>query len=93
MNPSWDCKYTTNINLQMNYWLTDSANLTELYGNFDMIWDHFMYFPALCHHITRRVPLSTLSHLPRFLTLGRNQRKLCPVPSIPRIIRLINSTV
>ena len=30
MNPSWDCKYTTNINLQMNYWAADSANLTEL---------------------------------------------------------------
>ncbi|WP_295669151.1 glycoside hydrolase family 95 protein [uncultured Mucilaginibacter sp.] len=29
MNPPWDSKYTTNINLQMNYWPVESANLTE----------------------------------------------------------------
>lgn len=28
--PSWDSKYTTNINLEMNYWLTEVTNLTEL---------------------------------------------------------------
>jgi alpha-L-fucosidase 2 len=27
--PSWGSKYTLNINLQMNYWLTEVANLTE----------------------------------------------------------------
>jgi alpha-L-fucosidase 2 len=36
MNPSWDCKYTTNINLEMNYWPVEVANLGEcfepLYG-------------------------------------------------------------
>jgi alpha-L-fucosidase 2 len=30
MNPSWDSKYTTNINLEMNYWAVESANLSEL---------------------------------------------------------------
>lgn len=30
MNPSWDSKYTTNINLQMNYWPVESGNLSEL---------------------------------------------------------------
>jgi alpha-L-fucosidase 2 len=30
MNPSWDSKYTTNINLQMAYWPVESANLSEL---------------------------------------------------------------
>jgi alpha-L-fucosidase 2 len=30
MNPSWDSKYTTNINTEMNYWPADSANLGEL---------------------------------------------------------------
>jgi alpha-L-fucosidase 2 len=30
MNPSWDAKYTTNINTEMNYWLAESANLSEL---------------------------------------------------------------
>jgi alpha-L-fucosidase 2 len=30
MNPAWDSKYTTNINLEMNYWPADSANLSEL---------------------------------------------------------------
>ncbi|MDF2432990.1 MAG: alpha-L-fucosidase 2 [Mucilaginibacter sp.] len=29
MNPPWDSKYTTNINLQMNYWPVESANLSE----------------------------------------------------------------
>lgn len=29
MNPSWDSKYTTNINLQMNYWPVDSSNLSD----------------------------------------------------------------
>lgn len=30
MNPSWDSKYTTNINTEMNYWLAEPANLSEL---------------------------------------------------------------
>ncbi|NLB64603.1 MAG: carbohydrate-binding protein [Fibrobacter sp.] len=29
MYPPWGSKYTTNINLQMNYWMTESANLEE----------------------------------------------------------------
>jgi alpha-L-fucosidase 2 len=29
MNPAWDSKYTTNINLQMNYWPVETANLPE----------------------------------------------------------------
>ncbi len=29
MNPSWDAKYTTNINTQMNYWPVESGNLSE----------------------------------------------------------------
>ena len=29
MNPSWDSKYTTNINTQMNYWAVEAANLSE----------------------------------------------------------------
>ena len=28
--PSWDSKYTTNINLEMNYWPSEVTNLTEL---------------------------------------------------------------
>ncbi len=30
MNPWWDSKYTTNINIQMNYWPAESGNLSEL---------------------------------------------------------------
>jgi alpha-L-fucosidase 2 len=30
MYPSWDSKYTTNINLEMNYWPAEVTNLTEL---------------------------------------------------------------
>jgi len=29
LNPSWGSKYTTNINLEMNYWMTETANLPE----------------------------------------------------------------
>ncbi len=29
-NPSWDSKYTTNINTEMNYWPVETANLSEL---------------------------------------------------------------
>ncbi len=28
--PSWDCKYTCNINLEMNYWPSEVTNLTAL---------------------------------------------------------------
>ncbi|MCH4192804.1 MAG: glycoside hydrolase family 95 protein [Butyrivibrio sp.] len=27
--PAWDAKYTTNINIQMNYWFAENGNLTE----------------------------------------------------------------
>lgn len=30
MNPSWDSKYTTNINTEMNYWPAETGNLREL---------------------------------------------------------------
>jgi len=30
LNPSWDSKYTTNINFEMNYWPAEVANLSEL---------------------------------------------------------------
>lgn len=30
MFPSWDSKYTTNINLEMNYWPAESTNLSDL---------------------------------------------------------------
>lgn len=29
MNPSWDSKYTTNINTEMNYWPAESGNLSD----------------------------------------------------------------
>jgi alpha-L-fucosidase 2 len=29
VNPSWDSKYTTNINTEMNYWPAESGNLSE----------------------------------------------------------------
>ncbi len=30
-DPVWDSKYTTNINLQMNYWPAEKTNLTEMH--------------------------------------------------------------
>ena len=32
MNPAWGGKYTTNINLEMNYWPVDVTNLAECFG-------------------------------------------------------------
>ena len=32
MFPSWDSKYTTNINLEMNYWPSEVCQLTEMNG-------------------------------------------------------------
>lgn len=29
LEPAWESKYTTNINAEMNYWLAESANLSE----------------------------------------------------------------
>lgn len=38
MAPPWDSKYTTNINLQMNYWPAEVGNLAETTGPlFDMV--------------------------------------------------------
>ena len=40
--PMWDCKYTTNINVQMNYWLTETGNLSDLH-------EPFMELLEKCH--------------------------------------------
>jgi alpha-L-fucosidase 2 len=38
MSPSWDSKYTTNINAEMNYWPAEVTNLPELHQPFiDMV--------------------------------------------------------
>ncbi|MDR2937747.1 MAG: glycoside hydrolase family 95 protein, partial [Prevotellaceae bacterium] len=34
VKPSWDSKYTTNINAEMNYWPAEVANLSELHEPF-----------------------------------------------------------
>lgn len=31
LNPPWDCKYTININTEMNYWPAEVTNLSELH--------------------------------------------------------------
>jgi alpha-L-fucosidase 2 len=31
MSPSWDSKYTININTEMNYWLSEETNLAEMH--------------------------------------------------------------
>ncbi len=40
--PMWDCKYTANINVQMNYWLTETGNLSDLH-------EPFMELLEKCH--------------------------------------------
>ena len=38
LRPPWDCKYTTNINTEMNYWPAETCNLAECHGPlFDLI--------------------------------------------------------
>lgn len=34
LNPAWDSKYTTNINVEMNYWPAEIGNLSELHEPF-----------------------------------------------------------
>ncbi|PTN09553.1 glycosyl hydrolase family 95 catalytic domain-containing protein [Mangrovibacterium marinum] len=34
VDPPWDCKYTTNINAEMNYWPAEMTNLSELHEPF-----------------------------------------------------------
>ncbi|GHT19515.1 hypothetical protein FACS1894189_8360 [Planctomycetales bacterium] len=34
LNPAWDSKYTTNINVEMNYWLAEVTNLAEMHEPF-----------------------------------------------------------
>lgn len=34
MLPPWDSKYTTNINVEMNYWPAEVTNLSELHEPF-----------------------------------------------------------
>ena len=34
LNPAWKCRYTTNINAEMNYWPAEVANLSECYAPF-----------------------------------------------------------
>ena len=34
LNPAWDSKYTTNINVEMNYWPAEIANLSEMHEPF-----------------------------------------------------------
>jgi alpha-L-fucosidase 2 len=30
-NPPWGCKYTVNINAEMNYWMAEAANLADVH--------------------------------------------------------------
>jgi len=40
LKPSWDSKYTVNINTEMNYWPAENTNLSEMHEPlFDMIKD------------------------------------------------------
>ena len=34
LNPAWDSKYTTNINVEMNYWPAEVGNLSEMHEPF-----------------------------------------------------------
>ena len=34
LNPAWKCRYTTNINAEMNYWPAEVTNLREMHEPF-----------------------------------------------------------
>ena len=38
MAPPWDSKYTTNINVEMNYWPAEVGNLPETHSAILSIW-------------------------------------------------------
>jgi len=40
VRPPWSSNYTTNINVQMNYWPVEAANLTEMFGPLDDLVRH-----------------------------------------------------
>lgn len=40
VRPPWSSNYTTNINLQMNYWPVEAANLSEMFGPLDDLIRH-----------------------------------------------------
>lgn len=62
----WSCNFTTNINLEMNYWLADTCNLHECfvpYSNFieqlssageKTAFLHYGVAGSVCHHNTDR---------------------------------------
>lgn len=64
MTPPWDCKYTININTEMNYWLAENCNLSECHMPlFDLIEkmvingrrtarEMYGYRGFMCHHNT-----------------------------------------
>lgn len=62
----WSCNFTTNINLEMNYWLADTCNLQECfvpYSDFiqrlsiageETALTHYGVTGSVCHHNTDR---------------------------------------
>ena len=52
IHPSWDCKYTININTEMNYWPAEVTNLTEMHEPlFSMLKDLFQTGQEAAHEM------------------------------------------
>ena len=63
-NPPWGCKYTVNINAEMNYWMAEAANLADVHEPlFDLLdttrgpgsvtaWDYYKARGFVVHHNT-----------------------------------------
>lgn len=64
INPPWGCKYTVNINAEMNYWMAEAANLADVHEPlFDLLettrgpgsataWDYYKARGFVVHHNT-----------------------------------------
>ena len=49
LNPAWKCRYTTNINAEMNYWPAEVTNLREMH-------EPFLQMVKDCMRTVRRLP-------------------------------------
>jgi alpha-L-fucosidase 2 len=50
--PPWSCAYTVNINLQMNYWGAETANLSECHGP---LMDFMQEMYAMGQHVAQKM--------------------------------------
>lgn len=64
LRPAWNCNFTSNINLQMNYWAAETANLSECHMPlFDFMNDILLSAGQHCAKTYYGVSGTTLHHI------------------------------